>query len=308
MIEVMQNDRNFIDELKYQYKHGGMHIKLIFVNALVFIVIGILSTIAKLSETEGNIQYVLEQIFTLRTTFYDFILKPWGILTSIFAHFGFMHLLLNMIMLYFAGRVFEQFFSSKRLLAIYFLGGISGGIFEILAHELIPSMSIQPTIIVGASGSIMAIFIGLAFYKPTIPINLFGLFQFPIIYLGLAYLLYDVLSLGANDGTAHFAHLGGAVIGVLASQKPFQQHNLVFRFERFLDRIITFFSTIKQKQSKPKFKYDVNVRNMKDEDFILEKKRKQEQVNQILDKISRSGYESLTKAEKDFLFKQSKND
>lgn len=302
----MQSDRNFMDELKYRYKTGAMHIKLIFVNAIFFLLIGLFTVIANLAGAE-EFKLLAQDIFTLQTDFSDFIYKPWGLFTSIFSHFGLLHFAFNMLMLYFSGSIFQHFFSGQRLLAIYILGGIAGGIFEILAHTVMPGLADQPTVVVGASGSIMAIFICLAFYKPNIPISLFGIFQMPIIYLGIFFLVIDFISLGMDDGTAHFAHLGGAIIGMVAAQRPHSLNNFVYSFERFLERIGKFFSSFRNRSTvRVSYKNRQDPRKMKDEDFNVDKKKRQEQVNQILDKISKSGYESLSKAEKEFLFKQTK--
>lgn len=299
----MQTDRNFIEELKFQFNYGGMHIKLIFVNVLFFVLIGLFSVVGRLiGNTE--IQFVLSSIFSLQTDFFEFLKMPWGLLTSIFSHFGIFHILFNMLMLFFAGRIFEHYLGSKRLLAIYILGGVIGGFFEILAHNLLPTMANQSVVIVGASGSIMAIFIGLAFYKPNLPISLFGMIEFKIIYLGLIYLLVDVFSLGLNDGTAHFAHLGGAIVGILAAQQVTSSQNIVFKFETFLFKISSFFSKLKF-SSKKNVNSHYQNRKKTDEEYNLDAKKRQEQTNKILDKISKSGYESLSKAEKEFLFKQS---
>jgi membrane associated rhomboid family serine protease len=300
----MQSDRNFLEELKHQFSYGGMHVKLIFANVIVFLIIGILTLFARLIDLQ-ELQSFAEAVFTLNTGFLDFLKQPWGLITSIFAHFQIFHILLNMLMLYFAGRIFEHYLGSKRLLAIYILGGITGGLFEILAHSLVPSMASEKVVIVGASGSIMAIFIGLAFYKPNLPVSLFGLVEFKIIYLGLIYLAIDLFSLGLNDGTAHFAHLGGAVIGVVASQQANSSQNFVYRFEKFLYRIINFFTNFKMSSNKRSSSHSTRIKKT-DEDYNMEAKQKQEQTNKILDKISKSGYESLSKAEKEFLFKQSK--
>ncbi|MCE3294810.1 MAG: hypothetical protein K0R65_524 [Crocinitomicaceae bacterium] len=300
----MQSNRSFIDELKYQYQSGGMHIKLIFVNAVFFLLIGLFTIISRLSASP-ELADLSHSIFTLQTNFSDFIYQPWGLFTSIFSHFGILHFAFNMLMLYFAGSIFRMFFSDQRLLAIYILGGLAGGIFEILAHTLFPGLANQPTVVVGASGSIMAIFICMAFYKPNIPVSLFGIIPVPIIYLGLFFLLIDFISLGMNDGTAHFAHLGGAIIGMVASQRPHSQHNFVYSFERLLQAIGNFFRSFGNRSSvRVAYKNKQDPRRMKDEDFNLDKKARQEKVNLILDKISRSGYESLSKAEKEFLFKQ----
>ncbi len=297
----MQNDRSFIDELKYQYKYGGMHIKLIFANVIVFLLISILSAFGNLLAVPESMEFWLRSIFTLSTNFSEFIYRPWGLFTSFFSHFGILHLAFNMLMLYFAGKAFEHYFGAKRLLAVYIIGGLVGGISEMLAHNLFPGLATS-TYVLGASGSTTAIFIALAFYKPNMPVALFGVIQMKIIYLGLAYIALDLINLGVNDNTAHFAHVGGAIVGILAAQQPNSSRNLLVRIEHLMSRISKFFTTFNKGKSGRK---PVNPRMKTDEEFNMEVKERQRKTDQILEKISKSGYESLSKAEKEFLFRQS---
>jgi len=303
----MQNDRNFIQDLQYRYQFGGMYMKLIFANAAVFIVIGLLSVISHLAgpATEKPVMDLLNDLFTLDASFRGILLKPWGLFTSMFAHFGLLHFLFNMLFLFMAGRMLEQFFGPKRLFYIYLTGGIIGGIFEVLAHELIPVMAGQRVVVVGASGAIMAIFIALAFYRPNMTVMLFGLIAVPIILLAGIFLLSNFLDLGANDGTAHFAHIGGALLGIVAAQHPQSPRNFVAVIERNLDKFWLKLKTL----FKPKPKLTVSRGGVKKTDYEYneEKKLRQQKTDAILDKISKSGYESLSKAEKEFLFNQSKN-
>jgi membrane associated rhomboid family serine protease len=304
----MQQDKTFIDDIKFQVKHGGIHVKLIFFNVLVFLVIGLFSVIGRLSDS-GIISSLLNDIFALQTDFSEFIYKPWGLFTSIFSHFGIFHLALNMLMLFFVGKIFIHYLGSNRLLALYFVGGIFGGILEIIAHVAIPSIASQAQLAVGASGSIMAIFIGIAFYKPNLPVSLFGLIQIKLLYIGIVYLAIDILSLGLNDGTAHFAHLGGAIAGIIASQNANSPSNLIYKVEKLILKINYYFGNLKNsklKYSKNKnFDPILDRKKKSDEEFNYENKLKQEKTNVILDKISKSGYESLSKTEKEFLFQQS---
>jgi membrane associated rhomboid family serine protease len=307
----MQTNRNLIEDLKYRYKHGGMTLKLIFINAIVFIAIGIIEVFSRLIgpnavELSTNFLY---QIFTLRNDFFGFITHPWGIVTSIFAHFGFMHFLMNMIFLYFAGKMFEQLFDEKRLLLTYMAGGIAGGLLEIIAHQLFPTLQQTNSVIVGASGSVMAIFMALAFYRPNLEVNLFGILPVRLIFLALILFLSNLFSLGSNDGTAHFAHIGGALLGALSVHNIESPKNILWRFQKLYDPIARFFLNLFSTK-KPKFKVKKgsgrgNVKT--DEEYNQDKKERQKEIDIILDKISKSGYESLTKAEKNFLFNQSKN-
>lgn len=303
----MQNERTFIDDLKYQYAHGGMTIRLIMVNAAVFLLIKVLSSVAGLAtgESENEVNDVLHLIFSLDVQIPSFFLHPWGILTSIFSHYDFFHFLFNMLFLYFSGRMFESLFDRKRLLNTYLLGGIFGGILEITSH-LLPGV---PTghFVVGASGAIMAVFVALAFYRPNLKVMLFGVVPVRIIVLAAVFVLLDLFSLNVDSlkssNTAHFAHIGGAIIGALSVQNIHSKSNVIMIFKRLSD----WFKGLFRKNPNMKVKKGGRTAQFKtDEEYNLEAKQKQAKINAILDKISRSGYDSLTKAEKDFLFTQSK--
>ena len=301
------DDKNIFQDLKYRFQFGGMHVKLLFVNAIVFIFIGFLHVFTRLlgnEEIQQSTAIILHDIFALQADFLGLITKPWGLITSIFSHFEFMHFLFNMLFLFFAGQLYEQLFGGRKLLNIYILGGIAGGILEIVAHELFPALSNSQSIVVGASGSIMAIFIAAAMYRPNTKIMLFGILPIRIIVLAGIYFIYDLLSLGMPDGTAHFAHIGGGIIGVISVKTMDKPNNILTRFARFTDKIFAIF-----KRDFFKKKNTLNVerggRPLTDEEYIARKKENQAKTDAILDKISKSGYESLTSKEKEFLFKQS---
>ena len=284
-----------------------MTIRLLFINAAIFLLIQILSVIIRLMMADNSILSVfLNAVFTLNTDLKYFIFMPWGLVTSIFAHFSLWHFVLNMLFLYFSGKMFEQLFDAKRLWYTYLFGGIAGGILEIIAHAIFPALQNSHIVIVGASGSIMAIFMALAFYRPNLNVMLFGLFPVRLIFLALFFLLSDLISLGMNDGVAHFAHLGGAIFGALSIRNLGNKNNIMNFIQRWGDSLGKSIKSIFKGSSKqPKRS---NSRMKTDEEYNLEKKSKQEKIDQILDKISKSGYESLTRQEKDFLFNQSKND
>lgn len=308
----MQNNRSFLDEIKFRYNTGGMHVKLIFANILVFLIIHVIEVFGRLIGPESQLftKDFLTLIFTLDTNLIGFVLKPWGILTSIFAHFDFIHLLFNMVFLYFSGKFFESYFGGKRLLTVYVLGGIAGGILEILAHVLFPTIAANSYVVVGASGSIMAIFIGLAFYRPNLQVMLFGILPVRLFILAIFFLISDFFKLGVNDGTAHFAHIGGALLGIFAVQKVNSSNNYITKIEVFFSGLLYKWNNRKNKSHlkvKRGGKSNTSARMKTDEEFNLEKKARQEKMDAILDKISKSGYENLSTAEKAFLFDQSKH-
>ena len=202
--------------------------------------------------------------------------------------------------------MFEQLFDQKRLLYTYLLGGFFGGLFELLAHSIFPALQGSATVVVGASGSIMAIFSAIAFYRPNMTVMLFGLFPVRIIIIAGIFILSDLVSLGTADNTAHFAHIGGVVLGMLSIRSIHSSRNIINRAQFVGDRISLFFQGIFQRKPKMKVTKGGGRTVKRDEDYALEAKQRQEKIDKILDKISKSGYDSLSKAEKDFLFQQSK--
>lgn len=291
----------FINDLKHQYRHGGIAIRFIFINVAIFIVINIALVVGRLTSNELLVDDFLHTVFALETRLSFFIYRPWALITSFFAHFSIWHLLFNMLFLFFAGRMFEQLFDGKRLIYTYFIGGIAGGLLELLSHGIFPALQQSNTVVVGASGSIMAIFFAIAFHRPTLKVNLFGILPVQIIWLALAFLLLDFVNLGRADGTAHFAHLGGAIIGMISVQQLGKKSNLINTIQSLVEQLTSLF--------KPRKKLRVvhnQPRKESDEDFKTRKKNEQNEINRILEKISKSGYDSLSKSEKDFLFNQSK--
>jgi membrane associated rhomboid family serine protease len=293
--------RNLIQEIKFQLRSGTITNRLIIVNVCVFLLILLVKKSFLLYNIDPRTSDEwIHHLLDLNSSLPAFIRAPWGLFTSIFTHEQFGHLLFNMLFLYFSGRFFEQYFSRKKLWLTYLFGGICGGILELVANNLFPALQGTNVVILGASGSIMAIFTALAFYQPNLQVQLFGIFPIRIYFLALFFLFKDLINIGTDDQIAHFAHLGGALFGLLSIQKMHSSKNILTRLEGFFNRIKGLFTAKKQpKNTRTRFKTD--------EEFNMEKRQKQERMDEILDKISKSGYDSLTKAEKDFLFNQSKN-
>lgn len=291
----MDTQRNLLDEIKMMFRNGGMTMKLIFITVGVFVALKILDVILSLLGLGGIYEWITTNVFVLHTGVVPFLVRPWGLITSIFTHFDFVHLLSNMVFLFFFGRMFEQLFDSRRLLYVFVLGGIFGGLFEIVS-------GVFPVIyghrVIGASGGVMAVLAAVATYNPRMRVNLFGVIPIPVILIAVFFFFKDFMSLGSQTGVAHFAHIGGAVLGFLSAQNVSSSSNIVNRVMRFGNGIFT--------RSRMRVDRNQNVRNQSDEDYNANKHQNQLEIDRILDKISKAGYESLTKREKDFLFRQSK--
>jgi membrane associated rhomboid family serine protease len=292
-------NNSFLDQLKNQYKNGGMHIRLVAWNLAVFLLISLLMAIL------GDNHPLLGGVFTMPSNFYGFATHPWSVFTSIFSHFGFMHFLFNMIFLYFAGQMFLQFFSGKRLLYTYIFGGIFGGLVHLGLSYALPMYINHYNPVVGASGAIMAIFIALAVYKPKLSVYLYGILKVPMFALALFFVLKDFLSIGESDNIAHFVHLGGALFGFWSVRKLNTSNNIITRLAKVVDSIKIKITDRFANSKLRKVQGRKPASKLKDDEYNVTKKMSQEQIDTILDKISRSGYDSLTKLEKEFLFKQS---
>ena len=232
---MMQN-KNLFEELKHQLRNGTMTNRLVIINICSFLFIHLFLAVGKIAGSDV-FEVFVRNIFTLDATLIGSLLKPWGFLTSIFSHFGLMHILYNLIFLYFSGNLFERYFSSQKLLTIYIFGGIIGGLSEVLSATFLFPENVH--VVLGASGSIMAIFAALAFYSPNTKIYLFGLLPVRLFVLALFFFAKDLIGIGSADGTAHFAHLGGALFGLLAMQNLNTEKNILGKLENFIQMIHT---------------------------------------------------------------------
>ncbi|MBM3161510.1 MAG: rhomboid family intramembrane serine protease [Bacteroidetes bacterium] len=299
---MQDSQRSLLGELKFQLKFGSMTHRLLLINLFVFIVIHLINTIIRLSLLEEPFFLQFNRnIFCLETELSQFLLKPWGLFTSIFSHIEFLHFVQNMLVLYFIGKIYEGLFDKRKLWLTYLFGGIFGGIFELGAHLLFPALQENSTVIIGASGSIMAILSALACFSPNLKLTLFGVLPVPIFVIAVLFWLVDLVGLSTGDDhIAHFSHLGGAIFGFWSVQRLNSPKNILTMIQRWWTSFKQLFKANPKKSGRKS--------TMKtDEDYAYERRKKQERTDKILDKIAKSGYDSLTKEEKDFLFNQSKN-
>lgn len=296
----MQHERTFFEEIKFQFNHGGMHIRLMVINTAVYLITIVFSVLGKLTQNPF-FEEINNYGFSLHTKIDSWYWWPLELFTSIFSHFGFIHFLFNMLFLYLSGIIFRTLFTDRRMLHVYIVGGVVGGLFEIAARNLFPVFSHAEYTTIGASGSLMALFFAAAFYRPNMVIQFMGLFPIRIIVIAVIFVLSDILQMVDKDSVAHFAHFGGALIGALSVANIHSSTNIINITESWQQRLSG------QGSSRTKMKVKQGGSRIKtDEEYNMERKANQDKIDKILDKISKSGYESLTKAEKDFLFSQTK--
>src|SRR5690606_2245002 len=230
--------------------------------------------------------------------------RPWSPITYMFTHELPMHLFWNMVMLWFSGQIFHAVLGDKRMLGHYLLGGLAGFAFYALGSLMPDHLALGSTgPILGASAAVMSVFIGVAASRPEMQVNLFLLGPVRLKYLGLAVLVLDLIAIrgGGNTG-GHLAHLGGALYGFLAARQLARGTDWSVIFVVRLQGGLGFLARKRRPRRRVEKRAVKPARQMTDEEYNAAKKQKQERIDAILDKISRSGYDSLSKAERDFLF------
>ena len=284
--------KNWLFNIKQKYLTGNIVEKIIFINIAVFIFTYLLNTLSFLLEMDGN--FIINW-FALRPHFDTLLFKPWTIFSYGFLHSGFFHILFNLLFLYYFGNLFLDFFSRKQFLAYYFLGIISGGLIYILSYNYLPALKTQETLLVGASAGVTAILIGIASHIPNYTLRFQFIGNIKLLYIAIAFVALDIIQIPNGNAGGHLAHLGGALVGFLLT-RYFQQGT------GFIQWLENLFLRKEQKPLKTVYKSKkstgTNERNPKNQQI---------KIDRILDKISKSGYETLTKEEKDFLFKVGKN-
>lgn len=284
------------DDLKYKFQKFSIAEKLIVINIFLFVVPFFLQTIFWLIKIPTS---QVGSWFHLLPDFTEVLFRPWTLLTYSFMHGSVSHILWNMVLLYFASRIYLNLFSEKQFLKNYILGVLVGGLFFLIGYNLFPVFEgIYPPL-VGASAGVMAILIFVATYTPNQEVRLLFI-NVKLQYIGIAFVLIDIVQMPYSNAGGRLAHLGGAFIGYLyASQlrKGKDIGSILDGIFNFIDSLVT--------PNKAKNMRTVHRSEKPTKENSI--KLQQEKVDTILDKISKSGYESLKQGEKDFLFRAGKN-
>ena len=288
---------NIIDDLKLQYKVGGIVTKLIFWNAALFILPWLLFGL--LSLVGINIDYV--QFVSLSSNPANLMWKPWSLLTYAFFHAGIMHIIFNLLVLNFAGRLFMTYFTGKQLLGLYVLSAIFAGVIYILIFYI---LNISAPL-VGASAAIMAILVATTTYNPMMELRLLIIGNVKLWHVTAVVILIDLMQIRSDNMGGHISHLAGALFGFIFI-KLLQNGT---DCSKIVSTVLNFFTNLfRKKESTPFRKVHKNYSKPVEKSIskIVTKDKSQQQIDEILDKISQSGYDSLTKEEKEFLFKVGK--
>ena len=283
----------FWDNIKYRFAILSIAEKIILINVICFVMPMLLNVLFFLFNTPTSAYMSLLQ---LSPNLGIFITRPWTLVTYAFIHSGFFHLLWNMVLLFYAGRLLLNLFPDRIFINNYFLGVIAGGFIFITSYALFPVFQGTYPPMIGASAGVMAVFIFICAYTPDQEIRFFFI-NAKLKYLGIAYFIIDVIQIPYGNAGGHLAHIGGAVFGYLYARQLTNGKDIGAGFQNIWQSIFqkkqlktVYRSPHKKSPPKKTHKYGDH----------------QNKIDTILDKISKSGYDSLSKEEKDYLFRAGK--
>lgn len=284
---------NFIIEdfkNEWRKKDNGL-IKIILINVILFVGISFIQVIMTISGLSSFFNIFINKLM-LPASFNIFIFQPWSIITYFFLHLNFMHILWNMLFLYWFGKIIQDNIGNNALISLYVLGGIIGGLLFMAIYNIIPYYveRVPESLMLGASAGVFSIVVGSATLLPNYSFYLLLIGPVRIKYIALFYVLLSFFDVAGSNAGGEIAHMGGAIIGYIYIKK----------LQNGIDigqGLINFINLFNNNQVS-------EVRDEKDTNIFEESS--QDEIDKILDKISESGYSSLSKDEKERLFNASK--
>jgi membrane associated rhomboid family serine protease len=282
---------NWLTDLYQKYLSRNVVERIIILNIIVFVLTYLINTISFLFNFDGNF---IVNWFSLQPDFGILLYRPWTIITYGFLHMGFFHILFNMLVLFYFGNLFLDFFNAKQFIVYLILGIISGGFIYMLAYNYLPGIKTKQSLLLGASAGVMSVVIGISSYIPHYSMRFRFIGNVKLLYIALILVVMDVVQIPTGNAGGHLAHLGGSLLGFVLTTYFLQGKGIVNWFE----------SLVRKKEKRPLktvYKNSSSKHKKREDDFV-----EQEKIDQILDKISKSGYDTLTKEEKDYLFKAGK--
>ena len=283
---------SFIQNLQLRYTQLNVLEKLIAVIAFLFVVPLFLNTFLFLfnSSFSGWLSF-----FELSANLNHVFTKPWTLITYGFFHGSLGHVFWNMLLLYISGGLMLNLFQKKLLLNTFFIGILAGGLMYLLSYNSLPAFRQQSSMLIGSSAGVMAVLVFMASYMPNSPVRVF-VFSVPLKYIALLFIFLDVVQIPSSNAGGHIAHLGGALWGYLYQREFLKGNDIGGWFMRTVEWVQNSLN-----RTPPPKRNTKRKQTRKSTSSIDQKK-----VDIILDKIAASGYESLTKEEKAYLFRAGK--
>lgn len=294
------------DKLSGQFRRGTLVTRLIFINAGIFLLLRLVLVVLSLMKIPGDAVLSYLELPSDTTLLLQ---RPWTLLSYMFVHQELMHILFNMLWLYFFGGMFLRWFNPRQLGGLYILGGLAGALFFLLFYNVLPAFEGVSSGLIGASASILALGVAVAFFRPDEPVSLFLLGTIRLKWLAIAMIVLDLISLNTSNAGGNLAHLGGALVGLIFGALLKQNLDITRWVTVFMDGIARIFKPGPKMRVTYKRSAFEKANRASDPDQAYRDRKKQEEnrLDAILDKIRQSGYDSLTADEKKQLFDSSRS-
>ena len=304
----------FIDNLRSRYAAATVPVRFVMVNVAVFVIVRVLALVCLLFAVDAMPAI---ELLEMPSNPVKFLHQPWSVISYMFLHYDVMHILFNMLWLYWFGAMFHQIFGTRRFVGLYFLGGIGGALLYMLAYNVLPLFSSTEGLLLGASASVLAIVAATAVRQPDYKVGLLFFGQISLKWIAIVTIFIDVISIGSSNAGGHIAHLGGALTGAAFALADRRGTDITAWFNRAIDLIVNLtrrrprvkvgnfhnspFTRTKQqpRTDKQQYERDNGRRNSMTP-------AEEAEMDEILKKIKLSGYASLTAEEKRRLFEVSK--
>ncbi len=295
-------------KIKSIFFKSNLLIRLIYINIAVFLAVNLLDIFYFLFNFKSAQNFIIEY-FSVPSSINKLLFRIWTPISYMFLHEDFLHILFNMLWLYWFGKIFLHLFDEKKLLTVYIYSGLSGAFLYILSFNIFPVF--HETLIfsraLGASASVLGIVIASAIYRPNISLRFLFIGDIKIKYIAIFSVLLDILRINSDNSGGHIAHLGGAIFAYFFVKKLEKGEDISIKFNLFFDKFLSFFikkTSFKASKNKS-FRYSKNkdFNSFSQDSLELNEKN----IDKILDKIKETGYTSLNKKEKELLFKMKDN-
>lgn len=295
---------SILDDFKHAFNrpNNGL-IRIILINIIAFVAVRLIPVPLWLTGYNYEaIRHAIDSWLVLPSSLQEFVIKPWTLVTYFFMHAGFFHILFNMLFLYWFGRIINEFLGNEKVVNLYVLGGLAGGLFYMLMYNVLPifSEAVNFSYMIGASAGVYAVVVGAATFMPDYAISLILIGPVRIKYIALFFVVLSIIQMPQGNAGGELAHLAGAAIGFIFIKQLRKGNDM----GKPINQFFRFVKSLFKKQPKVKVTYSSSNRRTANRRAY---KSNQEEIDAILDKISESGYDSLTKEEKQKLFDASRS-
>ena len=295
-----------IDDIKFAYRRGSMLMRFIFINIAVCVILHLATLVAWM--ITGDQAAVLQWV-ELPSDLSLLIRRPWTLVTYMFSHYALLHILFNMLWLYWLGRIFMEYFSPKQLTGVYLLGGWGGALLFLLAYNLMPSLAGNSVFLIGASASVLAVIVATAVYAPDYKIGLLFLGEVAIKWVAIVTVAIYLIGMETGNIGGNIAHIGGALVGAWFALRIKRGRDITRPLNAVLDAVVGIFNgrsflwpaARRGNKARPQQETTQHRQQPSRFDTVSE-----EELDRVLKKIKDAGYDALTDAERDMLFKASR--